>query len=176
MMKKTWCVCVRLLLPDLSSGVYQSWASSLLLIAQGIMGILLWSLEPFHVCSMATPTSHLDPPLSSLFQSTPHVSETCCKLTDEAVSDTHTHTHTHTHPGRNNRRTQTWMLWTNMGQILSWIRGPPEAAAQQDVAVEEQVCVRACMCVCDKQQVQKFLRVLCCVAVRRDVLACVWAV
>lgn len=54
----------------------------------------------------------------------------------------HTRAHTHT-------LTQTNTRSANMGQILSWIRGPRDTPALQDVAVEEQVCsksVSVCLC------------------------------
>lgn len=81
------------------------------------------------------------PPLFSLFHSPPRVSETCCEPTDQAEADGHTHPHTRTHLE---------VLSANMGQILSWIRGPQDGPALQDVAVEEQVCenVSVCLCVC----------------------------
>lgn len=81
------------------------------------------------------------PPLFSLFHSPPRVSETCCEPSDQAEADRHTHPHTRTHLE---------VLSANMGQILSWIRGPQDGPALQDVAVEEQVCenVSVCLCVC----------------------------
>ena len=51
---------------------------------------------------------------------------------------TQTHTHTHT-------QTQSEALSANMGQILSWIRGPRDNPTLHDVAVEQQVCANACM-------------------------------
>lgn len=59
-----------------------------------------------------------------------------------------------------------------MGQILSWIRGPRDGPALQDVAVEEQVCENVSVCayvfapepvpwLCVEQQVQKCPRVPC---------------
>lgn len=66
----------------------------------------------------------------------PCVLETCCKPTDEAEADAHSHTHVHSEA-----------FSANMGQILSWIRGPRDTPALQDVAVEEQVCANV-LCVC----------------------------
>lgn len=105
---------------------------------------------------------HLSPPLPSLLASAPRphpppvpppspspslsrslacALETCCKPTDKAEADRHIHKH----------RDVLEALSTNMGQILSWIRGPRDAPALRDVAVEEQVCWDVCvclMCVC----------------------------
>lgn len=55
-----------------------------------------------------------------------------------------------------------------MGQILSWIRGPREGPALQDVAAEEQVCV----CVMSNKS-ESFHVLFCVIAVRREVLACI---
>jgi len=35
-----------------------------------------------------------------------------------------------------------------MGQLLTWIRGPRDGQALQDVSVEQQVCACVCACVC----------------------------
>uniref|UniRef100_A0A8D3CJE5 Calpastatin n=1 Tax=Scophthalmus maximus TaxID=52904 RepID=A0A8D3CJE5_SCOMX len=80
----------------------------------------LWSLGP--------------PPLSlSLFhsRSLPCMLETCCKPADKAGADRHIHTHTHTD-------THIHSVGDNMGQVLSWIRGPRDAPGLRDVSVEEQ--------------------------------------
>uniref|UniRef100_A0A8D3ACU1 Calpastatin n=1 Tax=Scophthalmus maximus TaxID=52904 RepID=A0A8D3ACU1_SCOMX len=81
----------------------------------------LWSLGP--------------PPLSlSLFhsRSLPCMLETCCKPADKAGADRHIHTHTHTD-------THIHSVGDNMGQVLSWIRGPRDAPGLRDVSVEEQI-------------------------------------
>lgn len=97
-------------------------------------------LPPLPICSMATPTSPSGPPLFSLFQSTPPgCQKHAASLPRQCLIDTHAHTY-------RQKQIHTWILWTNMGQILSWIRGPREGPALQDVAVEEQVCVSVCVC------------------------------
>ncbi|XP_057701377.1 calpastatin isoform X8 [Corythoichthys intestinalis] len=53
--------------------------------------------------------------------------ETCCEPTVTPAADRQTLTHKHT-----------LVPSANMGQILSWIRGPRETPTLQDVAVEEQ--------------------------------------
>ncbi|XP_047188506.1 calpastatin isoform X50 [Scophthalmus maximus] len=57
--------------------------------------------------------------------------ETCCKPADKAGADRHIHTHTHTD-------THIHSVGDNMGQVLSWIRGPRDAPGLRDVSVEEQ--------------------------------------
>ncbi|XP_047188486.1 calpastatin isoform X31 [Scophthalmus maximus] len=58
--------------------------------------------------------------------------ETCCKPADKAGADRHIHTHTHTD-------THIHSVGDNMGQVLSWIRGPRDAPGLRDVSVEEQI-------------------------------------
>lgn len=89
-------------------------------------------------------------PLPPFSNSLPWVSETCCKLTDNAEADRHSYIYRHT--------LLLEILSANMGQILSWIRGPRDSPTLQDVAVEEQVCSDLCMSmpVCSTYAIQKY--------------------
>ncbi|KAM6927927.1 calpastatin [Xenentodon cancila] len=80
-------------------------------------------------------SGHTPPsPLHSLCPSSfffPCLLETCCEPKDKAEADRGIHTHIHT-PAHSKADQN------NMGQLLSWIRGPRDNPAQQDVAVEDQ--------------------------------------
>lgn len=121
--------------------------------------------SPLPISSMATPTSLSGPPHSSLFQSTPRVSETCCKLIDEAVPDRHTHIHTQADTDRHTLGyfEPTWArFWAGFEAhgktrpCRMWLRRS------------------RCVCVCVMSNKSESFHVLFCViAVRREVLACI---
>lgn len=122
--------------------------SSRLLIALGFTARPLEAAtsEPILLCF--PDHTHLlpVPPLFSLFHSLPRVKHAASRPTRQRLTDTLIHTHALSH----HTRTHLEVLSANMGQILSWIRGPRDGPALQDVAVEEQVCenVSVCLCVC----------------------------
>lgn len=125
------------------------------------MGIMLWPREAF--TSDPSPSSHWPRPLHLQVRPFPPSSSPlpgCQKHaasfpTRQCLTDTHTHTN---RQKQTDTRSDTFK--TNMGQILSWIRGPREGSALQDVAVEEQVCVY--MCVMSNKSRSVHVCVLCC--------------